>query len=163
MAMMQLQGYFPRFSDVFQAEDGVMIGFTRKTLKVTGTVGKKLFIGDFIVMDSKTATTGTIPATVEDIKAAKWLGIYAGNDPIQNVNTDNPTYNSNVTHFEADTLEQEVVVVYRGRIGVAQGGSEGTTRYDSGLRFPRATARTDRQVIWDKLEDQDIHVLRQVP
>lgn len=163
MTIMTLQKYFPRFGDVFQHEDGVPIGFTRKTIKVTGVAGQKLHIGDFIVMDSKTAKTGTIPADIAAIKAAAWLGVYGGNDPIQNVNTDNPTYNSNVTEFAADTLEQDVVVVYRGRIGVACGGSEGTTRYDSGLRFPAATAITDRQAVWDKLEEQDIHVLRQVP
>lgn len=163
MAIMQLQKYFPRFGDVFQHEDGVPIGFTRKTLEVTGTAGKKLFIGDFIVMESKTAKVGTIPADIEAIKSAKWLGIYAGNDAHQNMNTDNPTYNHNVTEFEAKTLKQNVVVVYRGRMGVARGGAEGTTRYDSGLRFPKGTSKVDMQAVWDKLEEQDIHVLRQVP
>lgn len=163
MSIMQLQKYFPRFGDVFQHEDGIPIGFTRKTLEITGTAGKKLYIGDFIVMASKTAKTGTIPADIDAIKNAPYLGIYAGNDAHQNVNTDNPTYNHNVTEFEADTLTQDIVVVYRGRIGVARGGSEGTTRFDSGLRFPKATAKADMQAVWDKLEEQDIHVLRQVP
>lgn len=161
--ILQLQKYFPRFGDVFQHEDGVPIGFTRKTLDVTGVAGTKLFIGDFIVMASKTAKTGTIPTTIDEIKSAPYLGIYAGNDPYLNVNTDNPTYNHNVTEFEADTLDQKIVVVYRGRMGVARGGSKGTTRYDSGLRFPTATSKTDMQAVWDKLEEQDIHVLRQVP
>lgn len=163
MAIMQLQKYFPRFGDVFQHEDGTPIGFTRKTVEVTGTAGTKLYIGDFIVLASKTAKVGTIPADIDAIKSAPWLGIYAGNDAYKNMNTDNPTYNNNVTEFEADTLTQDAVVVYRGRMGVARGGSEGTSRYDSGLRFPANTSRADMQVVWDKLEEQDIHVLRQVP
>jgi len=163
MAILQLQKYFPRFGDVFQHEAGTPIGYTRKTVSVTGTAGAKLFIGDFLVLDSITATTATIPADIEAIKAAPVLGIYAGNDAHQNMNTDNPTYNHNVTEFNTDTLTQDVVVVYRGMIGVARGGSKGTSRYDSGLRFPASTSKSDMQAVWDKLEEQGIHVLRQVP
>ena len=163
MAIMQLQKYFPRFGDVFQHEDGIPIGFTRKTLEITGVAGTKLYIGDFIVMASKTAKVGTVPADIDAIKSAPYLGIYAGNDAHQNMNTDNPTYNHNVTEFNTGTEKQDIVVVYRGRIGVARGGAEGTTRYDSGLRFPKGTVKTDMQAVWDKLEEQDIHVLRQVP
>lgn len=157
------QVYFPRYHDVFQHEDGVIIGYTRKTLKVTGTAGKKLFIGDFIVMASATADEGTIPTTLQEIIDAPYLGIYGGNDPYKNVNTDDPTYNHNVTTFGESTLTQEIVVVYRGRVGVARGGSAGTTRHESGLRYPANTSTPNRKIVEKKLEEQGIHVLRQVP
>lgn len=163
MSMIQLQQYFTRYGDVFQHEAGVTIGFTRKTLEVTGVAGTKLEIGDFIVMDSPTAKTGTIPADIAAIKAAPYLGIYAGNDAHQNVNTDNPTYNHSVTEFNTGTETQKIVVVYRGMIGVSRGGIKGTHRGDSGLKYPVGTTKADREAVQDKLELQNIHVLRQVP
>jgi len=163
MAEYILQEYFPNFGDVFQSEAGVEIGFTRKTLEVEGEVGQKLYIGDFIVMESKTATKGKIPETLDEIKDAKWLGIYAGNDAYLNMNTNDPTFNHNVTTFGATTKTQDIVVVYRGRIGVAEGGQPNTTKSFSGLKFPQGTTKADKRVIWDKLEMQDIHVIKQVP
>lgn len=162
-SIMQLQKDFTRYGDVFQHEAGSPIGYVRKSIDVTGVAGGKLFIGDFLVLASPTATTGTIPADIDAIKAAPYLGIYGGNDAYRNMNTDNPTYNHNVTEFEADTLTQKVVVIHRGMVGVARGGAKGTTRYDSGLKFPAGTSKADMQAVWDKLEEQGIHVLRQVP
>mgnify|MGYP001580326797 CR=1 FL=1 len=161
--LFELQKYFPKFGDVFQHEDGVTIGYTRQELEVTGEAGGKLYIGDFIVMESPASRTGTIPKTIQEIKDAKWLGIYAGNDPYHQMNTKNPTYNQNVSYFNADTLTQKIIVISRGRIGVAEGGSAGTTKHDSGLRFPATTSKADKQAVWDKLIEQGFKVLRQVP
>lgn len=161
--MFQLQKEFTRYGDVFQHELGSPIGYVRKTVEVTGVAGTELQIGDFIVLADATATTGTIPADIAAIKAAPFLGIYGGNDAYRNMNTDNPTYNHSVTQFATDTLTQKVVVIHRGIVGVARGGAKGTTRYGSGLKFPAGTSKADMQEVWDKLEVQGIHVLRQVP
>lgn len=158
-----LQEDFPRFGDVFQHEVGATIGYTRETVKVTGTAGKKLYIGDLLVMQSLTDDTATIPADIAEIKAAPILAVYAGNDAYLNVNTDNPTYNHNVTEFEADTLEQKVVVINRGIIGVAGGGAAGGSKHFSGLKFPAATSSADITAVHKKLREQGFKILRQVP
>lgn len=162
MSLIQLQKYFTAFGDVFQEEAGIGIGYTRKSVEVTGTEGEVLQIGRFIGMESVSAKTGTILKTIEEIKEAKVLGIYAGNDAYQNMISENPTYNHNVTEFKADTLTQKVVVINRGQIGVARGGNEGTSRYDSGLKFPAGTSLADKEIVWAKLEDAGFKVLRQV-
>lgn len=158
-----LQEDFPRFGDVFQHELGVTIGYTRETVEVTGTAGAKLYIGDLLVMSSITADTATIPADIAAIKAAPVLAVYAGNDAYLNVNTDDPTYNHNVTEFEASTLTQKVVVINRGPVGVAGGGAKGGSKYFTGLKFPTGTSLADIKAVHDKLHAQGFKILRQVP
>lgn len=163
MENLQFQKYFPIFSEVFQDEHGVLIGYTRQTVKVTGTAGQQLLIGDFLVMDSVAAGTATIPADIDAIKAAPVLAIYAGNEAYQNMNTDNPSYNHNVTDLVAGRLEQEVVVINRGPIGLSWGGPKGTTKHFSGLKFPAGTSKADIKAVHDKLTNQGFKILRQVP
>lgn len=162
-----LHNQFPQFGEVFQSELGTPIGYTRKTVSVTGTAGQKLYIGD-ILIDNGDGTV-TIPANIAAITTAisggKTLAIYAGNDAHQNVNTANPTYNHNVTDFYTGALTQKVVVVYRGIIGVARGGVIDATdgRANAGLRFPTSTTTAQMKTVREQLEKQGIHVLRQVP
>ncbi|UJE34827.1 virion structural protein [Acinetobacter phage vB_AbaM_P1] len=163
MEKLEFQKRFPMFSEVFQDEHGVLIGYTRQTVKVTGTAGKKLQIGDFLVMDSVADEVATIPADIAAIKAAPVLAIYAGNEAYQNMNTDNSSYNHNVTEFLADRLEQEVVVINRGPIGLSWGGPVGTTKHFSGLKFPAGTSKADIKEVHAKLTNQGFKILRQVP
>lgn len=163
MEILKFQKVFPTFGDVFQHEIGAVIGYTRETVKVTGTAGQKLVIGDLLVMDSHTAKVATIPADIAAMKGAAVLGVYAGNEAYQNMNTDNPTYNHNVTEFVAGRLTQDVVVIHRGPIGVAGGGKAGTTKHFTGLKFPADTVRADIEAVHDKLRLQGFKILRQVP
>ena len=162
MEKIEFQKRFPTYGDVFQDEHGVITGYTRKTVEVTGTAGQQLLIGDFIVLASAVAETGTIPADIAAIKAAPTLAIYAGNEAYQNMNTDNPSYNHNVTDFVAGRLKQKVVVVYRGMTNVAGGSVKGTTKWFTGLKFPAGTSKADIKAVHNKLELQGIHILRQV-
>lgn len=156
------QVVFPRFGDVFQHEVGATIGYVRSKVNVTGTAGQKLVIGDFLVMEKHSSKVATIPADLAAIKGAAVLGIYAGADIIQNINTEDPSYNHNVTEFTDATLTQEVVVIHRGPIGISEGGPVGTTKAFSGLKFPKGTAKADREEVHAKLIDQGFKILRQV-
>lgn len=163
MENLVLQKRFPEFGEVFQDEHGTLIGYTRQTVEVTGTAGQQLLIGDLLVMQTVADTTATIPADIAAIKAAPILAVYAGNEAYQNMNTDNPTYNHNVTDFTADRLKQEVVVINRGPIGLTWGGPKGTTKYFTGLKFPAGTSKADIAAVHKKLTIQGFKILRQVP
>lgn len=163
MEKLQFQKYFPILSDLIQDEHGALIGYSRSSVKVTGTAGQQLLIGDFLVMDSVSAETATIPADIEAIKAAKVLAVYIGNEAYQNMNTDKMSYNHNVTDFVPEHLTQEVVVINRGPIGLSWGGPKGTTKHFSGLKFPAGTSKADIKAVHNKLIDQGFKILRQVP
>lgn len=154
---------FPRLGDLIQGETSLSIASCRKQGTVTGTVGKTLYIGD-ILIDNLDGTF-TIPADIAAIvDPAKRLALYIGNDPIQNVDTNNPTYNSNITTFASDTLTQNVVVAWRGQLGLARGGVVGTSRGESGIRFPVGTTAPQMKTVWDKLTVVNgFTILRQVP
>lgn len=151
--LFSLQAQYPAWRDVFVEEHATHIGYVRKTVSVTGTAGQKILIGT-ILIDNDDGTV-TIPANAAAIATAvtdgKKFAIYAGNDVIQNINI-HPTTNKNVTEFFSDLLTQDVVVVYRGIIGVGK----------RGLRFPANTAANDIKAVHKQLEEQGIHVLRQV-
>ena len=163
MSTFIFQRDFPRLGDLVQAETSISIASCRKYGSVTGTVGKELLIGD-ILIDNLDGTF-TIPANIAAIvDPAKRLALYIGNDPINNVNTQNPTFNPNITTFAADTLTQQISVLWRGQVGVSRGGEIGTSRGESGIRFPVGTTPAQMKTVWGKLTTvNNMTILRQVP
>lgn len=162
MALFELQRDFPIFSDLVQNETSIQIAHCRKYANVTGTAGQVLYIGD-ILIDNRDGTLA-IPADIAAILAAEHLAIYIGNDPFNNQITGVKTYNPNYTEFKAGLLTQRVDVIWRGQCGLSRGGIVGTSRGDSGLRFPVGTTPAQMKQVWDKLTvDNGLTILRQVP
>lgn len=158
----ELRQDFPRLGDLVQSESTITIGHCRKYGTVTGTAGQKLYIGDILV-DNRDGSF-TIPADIAAILAAEHLALYIGNDPVNTQMNTDPSYNPNITEFKTGALDQKIAVLWRGQIGVARGGVVGTSRGDSGIRFPVGTTPVQMKQVWDKLTvDNNMTILRQVP
>jgi len=135
------------FSDVFQTEAGTTIGYVRKNISVTGTAGVTLEIGH--ILQDNGDGTATIPATTASITNPV---IYCGDDPYKQQADGKRDWNSNTTEFTADNLTQDVVVVYRGRVGVG-------TSY---LVFPADVTPTTRAAVYKALDDKGFKIIRQI-
>lgn len=151
MALLDLDAQFglghTEFSDVFQTEAGTTIGYVRKNGSLTGTAGTTIQIGT-ILQDNDDGTF-TIPATTAAITNPV---IYCGDDPYRQQGAGKRDWNPNTTVFTADNLTQDVVVVYRGRVGVGK----------SYLVFPADANATTKQAVYKLLDDKGFKVIRQV-
>ena len=151
MATLDLNALFnlghTEFSDVFQTEAGTTIGYVRKNITVTGTAGTTLQIGH--ILQDNGDGTATIPATTASITNPV---IYCGDDPYKQQADGKRDWNSNTTVFTADNLTQDVVVVYRGRVGVG-------TSY---LVFPADGTPTTRAAVHKALDDKGFKIIRQI-
>ena len=151
MALIDLNALYgigdTEFSDVFQTEAGTTIGYVRKTVKVTGTAGVKLKIGH--VLQDNGDGTATIPATTASITNPV---VYCGDDPVLAQTRGIRDFNANNTVFTADDLTKDVVVVYRGRVGVGR----------SFLVFPSDATATTKETVFEALNEKGIQPIRQI-
>lgn len=136
-----------QFSDVFQTEAGTTIGYARKEVALTATAGTTIEIGT-ILQDNGDGTV-SIPATTAGITNPV---IFCGDDPYRQQAKGVRDFNPNTAVFTADNLTQNVVVVYRGRVGVG-------TSY---LVFPADVAPATRQAVYDLLDAKNFKIIRQV-
>lgn len=135
------------FSDVFQTEAGTTIGYTRKNLALTATAGTTIEIGT--ILEDNGDGTASIPATTAEITNPV---IYSGDDPYRQQAAGKRDWNPNTTVFTADNLTQDVVVVYRGRVGVGK----------AYLVFPSDAATGTKQAVYDLLDAKGFKIIRQV-
>lgn len=135
------------FSDVFQTEAGTTIGYTRKNLALTATAGTTIEIGT--ILQDNGDGTASIPATTAEITDPV---IYCGDDPYRQQAAGKRDWNPNTTVFTADNLTQDVVVVYRGRVGVGK----------AYLVFPSDATATTKQAVYDLLDAKGFKIIRQV-
>lgn len=135
------------FSDVFQTEAGTTIGYVRKEVELTATAGTKVEIGT--ILEDNGDGTVSIPATTAGITNPV---IYCGDDPYRQQAKGVRDWNPNTTVFSADNLTQNVVVVYRGRVGVGK----------SYLVFPADATAETKQAVYDLLDAKGFKIIRQV-
>lgn len=135
------------FSDVFQTEAGTTIGYTRKNLALTATAGTTIEIGT--ILEDNGDGTASIPETTAEITNPV---IYCGDDPYRQQAAGKRDWNPNTTVFTADNLTQDVVVVYRGRVGVGK----------AYLVFPSDAATATKQAVYDLLDAKGFKIIRQV-
>lgn len=138
---------FTEFSDVFQTEAGTTIGYVRKNVALTATAGTTIEIGT--ILQDNGDGTASIPATTAGITNPV---IYCGDDPYRQQAAGKRDFNPNTTVFTADNLTQDVVVVYRGRVGVGK----------SYLVFPADATEATRQAVYDLLDEKGFKIIRQV-
>lgn len=138
---------FTEFSDVFQTEAGTTIGYVRKNVALTATAGTTIEIGT--ILQDNGDGTASIPATTAGITNPV---IYCGDDPYRQQAAGKRDFNPNTTVFTADNLTQDVVVVYRGRVGVGK----------SYLVFPADANEATRQAVYDLLDEKGFKIIRQV-
>lgn len=151
MALLDLNALYgldhTEFSDVFQTEAGTTIGYVRKNVSLTGTAGTTIEIGT--ILQDNGDGTASIPATTASITDPV---IYCGDDPYRQQGAGKRDWNPNTTVFTADNLTQNVVVVYRGRVGVGK----------SYLVFPTDATATTKQAVYDLLDAKGFKIIRQV-
>ena len=145
-----LHPYYNLPSDVFIRAQDELIGYTRKTVSLTATAGTVVQIGTVLVDNDD--GTASIPANAAALAAATKVCIFLGRDIVKtNYTLGNQQHN--IAKFDAANLTQDIVVVWRGAVGVGK----------VNLILPSGFTNTQKNALYKLMEQVNgFKMLRQV-